>query len=146
MGIFHRPLLSDLPATKIKYQAGDRVLVRVSCSLTEDQYKKIERAVRKHMGADVRILIVDCSCMSILWYQGILRSISSLVSKEDIELKSIDMGVANLGCSVVELKPGDRLQAHVPRLVSDQHRQSLVKWIQRWAGQDVEVVVLDTPL
>ena len=145
MGIFSRPTLSDLPATRTVFQAGDRILAKVSCTLTEDQYLKIVRAVKKHtQQTDVRVLIINCSLMALVWHQRSLGLISSLASADDIQLKSIDCGVANLDCGVPKFAPGDRLDLVVCRKgLSDIERTSLYYWLKDWAGADVEVYVTE---
>lgn len=139
----HRPLLTDSQPTKYQYQAGDRILVRVSCVLTPDQYAKIERAVKKYTRTDLNVLIVNCSQVKILWMHGITRDIETLVSPEDVQSRSLDAGVANLDCSVTRMPAGDTLTVIVPRISSEIQQKTIHDWVQRWTGKDVEVIVME---
>ena len=141
MGIFHKPLLSDLPATRIQYQPGDRILAKVSCALSIDQEKKIERAIKKYTREDVRVLVVDVTQWEIDWRHSDQHAISKLVSSQDAQLQGIDLGVVNLDGTVVPLQSGDALLVWVPVITSNHHRYAIWDTIRQWAGSEVEVIV-----
>ena len=130
------PLLSDIHPTQIKFQAGDRVLVRVSVQLNKDQYLNIERAVKKFAQVDVNVLIVDCTRVRMLWNEKRLVGPEDTLGEGGIELR-----VAHLDCSVVDFKSQDRLTVSIPHLISDLQRKSIQEHIQRWTGKDVEVII-----
>lgn len=53
-------------------------------------------------------------------------------------------GLADVQCSRLVFEPGDRvIVRHFGKLDSDQRRK-LRKTIERWAGVDVEVLIVDT--
>jgi hypothetical protein len=128
------------------YKAGDRVLAKVSCVLTGQQYQKIQRAVTKHLGADVNLLIVNCLQFRVDWTHFGSGITDTIASPKDAQHQGIDLGVVNLDGSVVEFGKQDRLTVSVVRLTSDLQREYIYKWVKRWAGEDVEVVVQEGPL
>lgn len=132
--------LSDVSALK-KYHPGDRLLGRVSCCLTRDQYLKIRRAVCKYVGADVRLLIVDCTKVQVDWKHAAEQSISNLVSPQDFDVSPLDLGVLNLSASVVDLKPGDSVLCGIMGNAPQSIRNAFLSVVQEWAGPDVEVIV-----
>lgn len=141
MGIFHKPQLSDLPATRIQYYPGDRILAKVSCSLSIDQVKKIERAVKKYTREDVRVLVIDVSQWEIDWKRAGQSEFLKLASFQDIQQQGLALGVVNLDGTVVLLQPGDTLFVWVPVITSNHHKYAIWDTIRQWAGAEVEVIV-----
>lgn len=139
------PLLSDTQTTKYTYEPGDRILVRITSELTQDQYVKVERAIKKYTREDVRVLIVNPLHIGILWKHADTQEIESLVSKEDLDLHAINPGVANLDCSVTKLQIGDTLWISSPYLSSNLTRERMYSWIRNWTGPDVELIIERAP-
>ena len=138
--MFARPTLSDLPTTK-RFQAGDRILARVSVDLTKDQHDRICRTIQRWARAEVDVLIINCLKVSLLWRQVEHQAETILGRPTAIVNSTPDLGVANLDCSVVNFEAGDQLVVTVFRLDSNLQRDTIKSWIQRWAGQGVEVIV-----
>lgn len=52
------PKIANVQLTRLKFEPGDRVLVRVHQKLDKQQKRKLKRSVQKWAG-DVEVLIVD---------------------------------------------------------------------------------------
>ena len=66
-----------------------------------------------------------------------------VVLVEPTDSKSqIELGVANLDCSIIDLRPDDKLIVFSP--VAREMLQKNYLWhsIKEWAGKDVEVILL----
>ncbi len=136
------PTLADGQPTKYTYQAGDRILARVSFQPTREQEFRLVRQIRKYTREDVRILLVNCSLIGILWERAD-GTISALVSRKDIKIAENHISRVDLDCSVTNLQPGDRLFVMTPPLKSELERSQYQAWIQEWSGKDVEVIIQD---
>lgn len=53
------PKLADVQCTRLKFEPGDRVIVRVHDRLDGDQKRKLLKTVQKWAGTDVEVLLVD---------------------------------------------------------------------------------------
>lgn len=135
-----RPLLSDLESRQ-KFEAGDRILARVCCELTKDQYLKLVRAVIKFAGADVRVLIINRMKMKLILKRG--DSVQVLVNPAYDDGKLMELGVANLDCSKVEMKQGDELIALIPKGRPKSRQKAIRQWLREWSGKDIEVRVVE---
>ncbi len=51
--------LAHLQCQSIKFEPGDRVIVRVNHVLHRDQRQKLSRAVQQWAGRDVEVLVVE---------------------------------------------------------------------------------------
>lgn len=115
-------------------------MVRVSVNLTPDQRQKIHRAVTRFVRNDVRILIVNCMQMRIVW-----RKVSGeavlLVNPKDTK-SDIALGVANLDCSVINLQKNDRLVVTSTVGRTGLENRQFGCALKEWAGPDVAVVLL----
>lgn len=60
-----RPQLADIHCSKISFEPGDRVKVDVYRQLTDSEKKKLRRIIEKWAGCELRILIVDRTCMEV---------------------------------------------------------------------------------
>lgn len=60
-----RPGLADVQCHRLKFEPGDRILVRVNHKLDQDQQRKLRRTVQKWAGCEVEILIIDLTVMDI---------------------------------------------------------------------------------
>ncbi len=140
---FAKPELGDGQVTKRTYSNGDRVLCRVSSVLTHDQYRNTVKAVQRYMRAEVRVIVVNCCHYRLAWEQK-SGQIKTLISLEDIKSDAMELGVANLDCSVVPLQADDKLHVGViiPNYVqSEQHQERILRWWREWAGRDVEIIL-----
>ena len=134
--MLHQPLLSDNPAVNVQFQPGDRLLVKVSCHLTPDQKIHIRRAVKRFARCDVNILIVDVRYLKVL---VVGKKTRLLACPEDVQHQSIDLGVANLNCSKIDLVPDDLLAVRSSVKLDELQQKQIRTELRRWAGEDVEV-------
>jgi len=51
--------------------------------------------------------------------------------------------LADVQCSRMEFKPGDRLLVKVYASLDRDQKQKLLRAVQKWAGRDVEVFIID---
>ena len=137
-----RPLLADLPSTRLSVKPGDRMLARVGFELTRDQTIRITRSITRFAGNEVRLMIVNCMRTTIWWKRSDDGSISTLCSPKFIK-SDMAAGAVNLECSVIDLHPGDKLYVNHVGLSCELTKKDLREKIQRWAGVDVEVILGD---
>lgn len=52
-------LLADVSCTPIRFQPGDRILVRCKYPLTAEQRRRVQRAVERWAGGQVEVLVID---------------------------------------------------------------------------------------
>lgn len=57
--------LADVQCTPIRFEPGDRILVRVHQRITPQQSKQIRRTVEKWAGNIVEVLVIDMTLMDI---------------------------------------------------------------------------------
>ncbi len=55
------------------------------------------------------------------------------------------MRLAQIDCSRIRFLPGDRVIVKVNCVLDDQDRRKILTAVQRWAGSDVEVLVVELP-
>jgi hypothetical protein len=60
-----RPGLADVQCSRLKFEPGDRVLVRTYHNLSKEQKRKWQRIVQKWAGVDVEVLVINCMEMEI---------------------------------------------------------------------------------
>ena len=60
-----RPLLADVNCSKIQFQPGDQLLVKLLQPLDNDQIVKLRRAVQRWAGKDVEVLIYDATSLEV---------------------------------------------------------------------------------
>ena len=60
-----RPGLAEVQCCRLKFEPGDRVIVRVFEKISDDQRKKLRRTVEKWAGVDIEVLIVDNTRMDV---------------------------------------------------------------------------------
>jgi len=63
MGVL--PRVANVDFSRLKIEAGDRVIVRYWCDLSEKQQVKLRKAVSKWAGEEVRVLLVDVRKMKV---------------------------------------------------------------------------------
>ena len=59
------PKLADVQCTRLKFQPGDRVIVRVYRPISLEQEKRLKRTVEKWAGDCVEVLVINGTEMSI---------------------------------------------------------------------------------
>jgi len=55
----NKPRLADVHCTKIQFQPGDRLLVRVRQPLDRETYKRLRKSIQRWAGDHVEVLIID---------------------------------------------------------------------------------------
>lgn len=60
-----RPQIADVRCSKIKFEPGDRILVRAHHRLTVDQVKRLRKSIQKWAGCEVEVLIYNGLDMEI---------------------------------------------------------------------------------
>lgn len=53
------PRVANVDFSRLKIEAGDRVIVRYRCGLSKEEREKLRAAVSRWAGEDVRVLLVD---------------------------------------------------------------------------------------
>ena len=53
------PKIANVQCSRLKFEAGDRIVVRVHSPLTDRQKGRLKEIVQEWAGADVSVLIVD---------------------------------------------------------------------------------------
>lgn len=61
----NRPRLAEVSCSRIKFEPGDRILVRTHHKLTQDEQKKLKKSIEKWAGEPIEVLIVNLSDMDI---------------------------------------------------------------------------------
>lgn len=51
------PRIADVKCSRLKFEAGDRILVQSRHKLTYDEQKKLRRSIQKWAGCEVEVLI-----------------------------------------------------------------------------------------
>lgn len=60
-----RPGLAEVQCSRLRFQAGDRILVRTYHKLTADEARKLRKTITKWAGEEVEILIIDATQMEL---------------------------------------------------------------------------------
>ena len=60
-----KPRLADVQCTRMQFQPGDRLLVRVHEKIDRESAKKLHKTVSRWAGSGVEVLIVDMTLMDI---------------------------------------------------------------------------------
>ncbi len=143
-----KPLLSDIQTTKVKFNPGDRVLVRISEDLTRDKENKLKKSIVKFFGEDVRILFVNCLKTRLLRRRknGMTER---LADESYIKNQNKNLGVANLSCSKIDFDSGDQLICYDRAVLFSCHPNNttlIVKhikdWLKQWVGNDIEIIIM----
>lgn len=134
------PHISDIPSQNLSFNSGDRLLARVSVDLDKNQQARIHRSIQKFCGAEVRILVVNCLKTRIVQIHRGRLGTTVLVDPRQIE-SDIPLGVANLECSVVDLKDGDRLVVSHYDRGCELERKEFRECVRYWAGKGIEISV-----
>ena len=59
------PKLADVQCQRLKFEPGDRVIVRVHAELDRDQKSKLRKTVQRWAGSDTEVLLVDMRMFDI---------------------------------------------------------------------------------
>ena len=59
------PKIANVQCSRLVFQPGDRLIVRVCSDLDRDQKRKLLQSVRKWAGTDVEVLLVDVRVFDI---------------------------------------------------------------------------------
>jgi len=134
------PKISDIHPVNAKFNAGDRVLVKVFRPTTLDQQRRIQAAVQKFISVDVRVFVFSA------WRSKLLKvrdgCVELLAGPKQMQYMQPEFQSAfHLDCAVVDLRLDDVLEMQVPIISSDSHRYSLEIKLREWAGNDVEIHV-----
>lgn len=54
--------------------------------------------------------------------------------------------IAEVSCTPIRFRPGDRILVRLRQSVDKQQRQQIHKTVQKWAGDHVEVLVIELPV
>lgn len=60
-----KPRLADVQCSRVQFQPGDRILVRVYQQLSPEQHKRLQRTVEKWAGGVAEVLIINANQMEI---------------------------------------------------------------------------------
>jgi len=60
-----RPQLADIKCSRITFQPGDRILVRVYHKFDVAQQERLKKSITKWAGCEVEVLIYDATTMDI---------------------------------------------------------------------------------
>lgn len=60
-----RPRLADVKCSRLQFQSGDKILVKLFQRFTKDEQKKIKKMVEKWAGDGIEILLVDTTQMEV---------------------------------------------------------------------------------
>ena len=132
-------LLNDVRVGRIKFNPGDRIIVKTTTPLNADQHRKLERSVCKFAGCDVRVLIVNCLEAHLTLHRG---DETYNLSDPDSAVDAPELGVVNVDCNIVNLLPGDRLFVSFNKGMKIREvPKTFQGCLERWAGKDVPVLV-----
>lgn len=53
------------------------------------------------------------------------------------------MKLANVQCRTIRFQPGDRVLVEVYQALDREQQEKLKKTVERWAGKDVEVLIVN---
>lgn len=53
------------------------------------------------------------------------------------------MKLANVQCRTIRFQPGDRVLVEVYQALDKEQQEKLKKTVERWAGKDVEVLIVN---
>jgi len=59
------PRLADVQCSRLQFQPGDRVIVRVHQPITKEQARRLKKTVEKWAGDCVEVLVVNSLEMSV---------------------------------------------------------------------------------
>ena len=66
-----RPRLMDVQVSPLRFQPGDRLLVKVFHAITKEERKRIQHVVEKWAGSHIEVLVIDSTRVEIKYERGI---------------------------------------------------------------------------
>lgn len=136
------PDLSSIEPTRLVFSPGDRILVKVTTALSGDQVAKIERAVKSFAGEDVRVLVFNCLTCHMTHHRATEPFDRVLCSRKDARNPVKRLGIAELSCEIIDLRPQDKLTVYVPAITSASHARRVENYIKEWTGPEIEILLL----
>lgn len=142
-----RPLISDIQTTRMKFNPGDRILIRTSVNLSQAQQDQLKKSITKFAGEDVRILIMNC-LTSRLVVKRENGSIERLADESYGQFQPENKGIANISCSVINFDSKDQIIYMCREVTECKHPNNsllivkhLRSWLKQWVGNDVEIII-----
>lgn len=133
-----QPTLSSIAPAQTQYQAGDRIVVRLSRAWTDYERRQCEKSVNGWCGVDVNQLFVDCSSFVVV----VRRVNGDDATIAGLDAKPVDSrpDQLNMSCVKVTLLKGDSVECHYRASCNTlaQFRLDLIRWV----GQDNEVIFI----
>jgi len=53
------PQIADVQCSRLVFQPGDRIIVRMRVNIDREQYRKLRKSVQKFAGCEVEVLIIN---------------------------------------------------------------------------------------
>ena len=135
------PKLSDIQTERIKFNPGDRVIIRTVDDLALSQKISLKRSIQKFAGVDLRILIVNC-------FNARIRKITPddeelLCGREHAQMPSNLPGTANISLKRIDFNSGDKLFVFFlnGHLAYHGQKKQALDYLKRWAGDGVEIII-----
>ncbi len=75
------PHIADVQCSRLTFQPGDRIIVRVRTNLDSDQKRKLRKSVQKFAGCEVEVLIINELMMDIEVQKGMAGAPCPLCGK-----------------------------------------------------------------
>jgi len=66
-----RPGIADVECRRLRFEPGDRVLVRLYHKIDGDQERKLRRAIQKWAGCEVEVFFINCLQMDLEILKGV---------------------------------------------------------------------------
>lgn len=60
-----RPRIADVQCSRLKFEPGDRLIVRIYQKIDNEAKRKLKKSVEKWAGDVVEVLLVDCTVFDI---------------------------------------------------------------------------------
>lgn len=135
------PLFSDLPSTKTRYNAGDRIVAKVTTDLSPAQYHKFYKSVKAFCQADVNLLVINTSKISVLRVRAGEQDLE--IAARTLKTNESMHGKAQVDLARVEFKKDDQL---IVRTTPVLYRPEVKRVFSQWAGSEVEVIFMQSPV
>ncbi len=75
------PHIADVQCSRLTFQPGDRIIVRVRTRLDGSQIRKLRKSVQKFAGCEVEVLIINELVMNIEVQKGMAGTTCPLCGK-----------------------------------------------------------------
>lgn len=136
------PTLSDIELTQVKFNPGDRVLVRTSTPVTPEMLRGIRVAVNKLARCDLRVIAVNCLTTRILRRRLVdgEEKIETLVDKSDVRINPNPRQI-NVSIAIQDIRDNDCLMVFLKQAPTLQIFDSTLQMLKEWAGNSVDVEI-----